>query len=95
MTSSSKEISNKSPICKPPQLWLERGQRKGKTTETVKGSVVAGGLGRKRGRKRPSSEDAEGSETTLGDIITLGYMSYASPRPEKAHHQERALREIV
>ena len=50
---------------------------------------------RKRGRKRPSSEDAEGSETTLGDIITLGYMSYASPRPEKAHHQERALREIV
>ena len=75
---------------------VRKGSEKRQTTEIVKGSVAAWGLGRKRGRHRQSSEDAEGSAATLGDIMTLGCMSlYASPSPEKALHQERALRGTV
>ena len=40
--------------------------------ETVKGSVVARGAEREGGMNRYSTEDFEGSETTLDDTITLG-----------------------
>ena len=54
---------------------------------TVKRAVVPGGRG-EEGMNRQSTEDFQGSETTLYDTLTVHTGLNICPNPQNAQHQE-------